>query len=64
MGTFERLLQRKMERAKNLLETTDRQVQDVSEMAGYETVTGFINAFRKQFKMTPKDWRKKSRGLL
>jgi AraC-like DNA-binding protein len=34
-----------MERAKYLLETTDRQVQDVSEMAGYETVTGFINAF-------------------
>jgi AraC-like DNA-binding protein len=64
MGTFERLLQRKMDRAKYLLETTDRQVQDVSEMAGYETVTGFINAFRKQFKMTPKDWRKKSRGLL
>jgi AraC-like DNA-binding protein len=63
MGTFERLLQRKMDRAKYLLETTDRQVQDVSEMAGYETVTGFINAFRKQFKMTPKDWRKKSRGL-
>jgi len=64
MGTFERLLQRKMERAKYLLETTDRQVQDISELSGYETVTGFINAFRKQFKMTPKDWRKKQRGLL
>ena len=64
MGTFERLLQRKMDRAKYLLETTDKQVQVVSELAGYETVTGFINAFRKQFKMTPKDWRKKSRGLL
>ncbi len=64
MGTFERLLQRKMERAKYLLETTDKQVQEVGELSGYETVTGFINAFRKQFKMTPKDWRKKSRGLL
>lgn len=64
MGTFERLLWRKMERAKYLLETTDKQVQEVSELSGYETVTGFINAFRKQFKMTPKDWRKKSRGLL
>lgn len=63
MGVFERLLLRKMERAKYLLETTDKQVQDVSELAGYETVTGFINAFRKQFDMTPKDWRKKSRGL-
>lgn len=64
MGTFERLLQRKMERAKYLLEATDSQIQEISDMAGYETVTGFINAFRKQFKMTPKDWRKKQRGLL
>lgn len=64
MGTFERLLQRKMDRAKYLLETTDKQIQEISEMAGYDTVTGFINAFRKHFKMTPKDWRKKSRGML
>ncbi|MEP7375273.1 MAG: AraC family transcriptional regulator [Chitinophagaceae bacterium] len=64
MGPFERLLQRKMDRAKYLLEATDKQVQDIAELAGYETVTGFINAFRKYFKKTPKDWRKKSRGLL
>jgi AraC-like DNA-binding protein len=63
MGPFERLLQRKMDRAKNLLEATDKQVQDIAELSGYETVTGFINAFRKNFKMTPKDWRKKSKGL-
>lgn len=64
MGTFERLLYRKMERAKYLLETTDKQVQEIAYMAGYETPTGFINAFKKRFKMSPKDWRKKSRRLL
>lgn len=63
MGTFERLVQRKMEKAKFLLETTDKQIQQISLLAGYETVTGFINAFRRQFKVSPKDWRKKSRGL-
>lgn len=64
VGMFERLQDLKMERAKELLSSTDLQIQVVSDMAGYETVTGFINSFRKQFGMTPKDWRKKSRGTL
>jgi AraC-like DNA-binding protein len=62
MGTFERLQRLKMERAIFLLETTDKLIQDIAELAGYESVAGFINSFRKQFGMTPKDWRKKKRG--
>lgn len=62
MGTFERLQVLKMEHAKMLLETTDKQVQEVAELAGYETATGFINAFRKKFGMTPRDWRMRGRG--
>lgn len=62
VGMFERLHELKMERAKELLSSTDLQIQEVADMAGYETVTGFINSFRKQFGMSPKDWRKKSRG--
>ncbi len=64
VSVLDRLLQRKMDRAKHLLETTDKQIQEISELSGYETTTGFINAFKKIFKMSPKDWRKKSRGLL
>jgi AraC-like DNA-binding protein len=63
-SVLDRLLQRKMDRAKYLLETTDKQIQEISELSGYETPTGFINAFKKIFKISPKDWRKKSRGLL
>ena len=64
MGPFERLMHKKMEHAKFLLETTDKQIQEISAEAGYETVTGFINSFRKLFKVSPTDWRKRSRGLL
>lgn len=64
VSVFDRLLQRKMDRAKYLLETTDKQIQQISELSGYETPTGFINAFKRVFKISPKDWRKKSRGLL
>lgn len=63
-SVLDRLLQRKMDRAKFLLETTDKQIQEISELSGYETPTGFINAFKKMFKISPKDWRKKSRGLM
>lgn len=62
MGVFERLLQRKMDKAKFLLETTDMLILDIAEESGYETVTGFINAFRKHFKMSPREYRKVSRG--
>lgn len=64
VSVLDRLLQRKMDRAKFLLETTDKQIQEISELSGYETATGFINAFKKIFKLSPKDWRKKSRGLM
>lgn len=64
MGVFGRLLERRMERAKLLLEETDKPIQLVSELAGYSTVAGFITSFRRQFEMTPKDWRKKRRSGL
>ncbi len=61
MGTFERLQKLKMEQAIYLLERTDEQIQSVAFLSGYETVTGFINSFRYQYGMTPREWRNKSR---
>jgi AraC-like DNA-binding protein len=57
MGVFGRLLYRRMEKAKLLLETTGKPIKDVAYEAGYETVAGFITAFRKRFGKTPLDWR-------
>jgi AraC-like DNA-binding protein len=62
MGLFERHQQLKMERAKYLLEFTDDQIQALAQKAGYDSVTGFIHSFRNRFGLTPRTWRKKSRG--
>ena len=61
MGVFARLLHRRMEQAKFLLQTTNKPIKDVAFESGYATVSGFIQAFRKRFKQTPLDWRENSR---
>jgi AraC-like DNA-binding protein len=57
-GVFGRLLQRRMDRAKELLEKTSLSILDVSQLAGYDTVAGFITSFRKRFEVTPREWRR------
>lgn len=63
IGIFPRLMQRKMEHIQLLLEKTDKPLKVIADLAGYQTLPGFINAFRKRFKITPKEWRKKRRGF-
>lgn len=60
-GVFGRLLFRRMEQAKVLLSTTNKPIKEVALEAGYETVAGFITAFRKRFGMTPLEWREAQR---
>jgi len=57
MGVFHRLLFRRMEHAKVLLETTNKSIGEIAILAGYETAAGFIHAFRREFKKTPREWR-------
>ena len=49
---------RRIEQAKNLLLTTDLQVQEVGARCGFENVNHFINLFRKNTGMTPGVFRK------
>lgn len=56
-GLFGRLLQLRMEYAKHLLQTTSLAIKDISEKAGYDTVAGFITAFRKYYGSPPGEWR-------
>jgi AraC-like DNA-binding protein len=62
IGLFQNLVQRRMDYAKHLLETTERPLKDIFAMTGYETVAGFITEFRKRFGLTPNGWRKSKRG--
>lgn len=62
VGIFPKLMQRKMDHIKLLLEKTDKPLKEIADLAGYQTLPGFINAFRKRFKVTPKEWRKMRRA--
>jgi len=61
MGVFHRLLFRRMAQAKLLLETTDKSIGEIAEITGYDTAAGFIHAFRREFKLTPREWRIKEK---
>ncbi len=63
IGLFPRLMQRKMEHIKLLLEKTDKPLKEIADLSGYQTLPGFINAFRKRFKITSNDLRKERRGF-
>lgn len=61
MGVFKRLVFRRMEHAKLLLEATDKSISEIARLTGYDTVAGFIHAFRREFGITPREWRKKKK---
>jgi AraC-like DNA-binding protein len=52
-GIFEWLMGQKMQRAKELLLTTNKPIKDICALVGYPRTTNFITAFRRRFGMTP-----------
>ena len=57
-STFKELLQQKrLDRAQRLLRTTALPVQAVAEAVGYETTSYFYSLYKKQFGITPKEYR-------
>jgi AraC-like DNA-binding protein len=46
-----------MERARKLLEETDKPIKQVAVLAGYNTISSFSAAFKKSFKLSPSQWR-------
>lgn len=60
IGVFHRLLFLRMEHAKTLLETTEKSIGEIGQLAGYDTAAGFIHAFRREFGITPREWRQEA----
>ena len=54
------LIGMKITHAKKLLESTDLQVAEISELCGYTNVGHFIRTFSKAAKATPLQYRKKN----
>ncbi|MCR1838199.1 XylR family transcriptional regulator [Pasteurella caecimuris] len=48
----------KISRAKNLLQQTDISIQEIAEICGYPSIQYFYSVFKKEFGMTPKEFRK------
>ena len=53
----------RMERARNLLTSTDLTVTDISKLMHYDTPYYFMQQFKSKNNMTAKQWRVYSRGL-
>jgi AraC-like DNA-binding protein len=52
------LRERRLERARILLQTTDRSVTDVALEVGFASLSHFVHAFRRRFRQTPQGVRK------
>ena len=48
----------RLEKAKKLLETTDKQIETIAEMSGFNSVRTFNRQFRDQFDISPTQYRK------
>jgi AraC-like DNA-binding protein len=46
-----------MEQAKGLMAGTNKSIGQIARLAGYDTVAGFIHAFRREFGLIPRQCR-------
>jgi AraC-like DNA-binding protein len=61
VSMFDRYKEAKLQKARQYLLETDVQIKVLHEIVGYESYTGFVEAFRERFELTPLQYRKKFR---
>lgn len=52
------LVNERLQKARELLETTSVPIEKVSELTGFQTALSLRQHFKKRFQVTPSDWRK------
>lgn len=52
------LVNERLQRARDMLETTSLSVEKISDMAGFQTPISFRQHFKKRFQVSPRDWRR------
>lgn len=56
------LIQVRMEKAKKLLDSTDKRIADISELAGYKTISYFSNVFKHYYGISAQEYRRRNRA--
>src|SRR5215831_1765001 len=57
------LITMRMQKARELLEGTEKPIKQIAEECGYKRITSFIKAFTKANKISPALWRKQTEEL-
>lgn len=57
------LLEARLAKAAELLRNTDMQIKEISHLVGYHHVPSFDRTFRKEFKVSPADYRKRETSV-
>jgi transcriptional regulator GlxA family with amidase domain len=52
------LVNERLQRTRELLETTSLSVERISDLAGFQTPISFRQHFKKRFQVSPRDWRR------
>ena len=60
----EALTKKRLEKAKELLSSTDKRSYEIAELVGYSDPHYFSSAFKKYTGMTPMEYARKTRGSL
>jgi AraC-like DNA-binding protein len=55
-------IQMRMEKAKELLEQTEKSVKEISILLGYKSMGSFSTMFKKMFRLSPTQWRNAAHG--
>jgi AraC family transcriptional activator of pyochelin receptor len=57
-GVYEYLRLERMQEARELLHTNSRSIKEIAARTGYKSVNSFIKAFKKEFGLTPGEYRR------
>lgn len=55
-------LQKRMEKAKQLLQKTEKSIKEIARLTGYKSTSSFSQAFKKASGIAPLAWRKSGRS--
>lgn len=64
MGVYTYLVHARMQKARTLLEETDKSIKEIASLTGYKRTSSFIRSFKKEFSKSPAMWRKVNTGIL